>query len=65
LNFEIPNAKLVSPGQPDESVLLRRVGTRGNGRMPQLATSLVDKAAVEMLKEWITTLTSPKNERGN
>jgi uncharacterized repeat protein (TIGR03806 family) len=65
LNFDIQNAKIVSPGKPEESVLLRRVGTRGNGRMPQLATVLVDREAVEMLQEWITTLSSPKNEGGN
>lgn len=65
LNFEIPDAKLVSPGNPGESVLLRRVATRENGRMPPLATSLVDEAAVNMLKDWINTLSSRKKEGGN
>jgi|JI9StandDraft_2_1071091.scaffolds.fasta_scaffold02497_6 uncharacterized repeat protein (TIGR03806 family) len=65
LTFDIPNAKIVAPGKPQESVLLRRVSTRENGKMPQLATSIVDQAAVDMLNEWIRTISSPKNEGGN
>lgn len=65
LNFDIPNAKIVLPGKPGESVLIRRVGTRENGKMPQLATSIVDQAALELLSAWIESLSSPKNEGGN
>lgn len=65
MTFDIPNAKIVSAGKPQESVLLRRVSTRENGKMPQLATSIVDQQAVDLLNEWIRTLSSPKNEGGN
>lgn len=51
--FDIPDARLVAPGDPNRSVLLHRMATRGRGRMPQLATSLVDRQAVELIREWI------------
>lgn len=51
--FEKPDARLIAPGSPDRSVLLHRVGLRGTGQMPQLATSLVDTAALEMLQRWV------------
>ena len=52
----IEQARVVAPGDPERSVLLRRVTQRGPGQMPQLATSVVDAAAVAMLKEWIRSL---------
>lgn len=58
LTFGIPGAKLIAPGKPEESVLLRRVSTRENGKMPQLATVLVDEEAVTMLAAWIKSLES-------
>lgn len=51
--FELPDAKLIAPGHPERSVLLRRMSNREAGHMPPLATSLVDKQAVEMLREWV------------
>ena len=51
--FGLLDARLVSPGHPERSVLLHRVKLRGRGQMPQLATSRIDQPAVEMLTEWI------------
>jgi hypothetical protein len=51
--FKLENAKLVAPGHPERSVLLHRVAMRGRGQMPQLASSVVDEKAVELLREWI------------
>jgi uncharacterized repeat protein (TIGR03806 family) len=65
MNFDIPDAKLIVSGKPDASILMQRVSTRDNGKMPQLATNVVDRAAVEMLREWIISLSSQKNEGGN
>ena len=44
------------PGQPDRSVLLQRMSRRGPDQMPPLATSVVDKEAVRMLREWIAQM---------
>ncbi len=54
--FELPDARLVAPGAPDRSVLLYRMAHRGPGQMPQLATVLVDEAAVALVREWIDSL---------
>ncbi len=51
--FDKPDAKIVAEGDPQRSVLWHRVGMRGPGQMPQLATTVVDEAAVAMLKRWI------------
>ena len=54
--FGLMDARLIAPGSPERSVLLHRVSLRKPGQMPPLATSLVDHAAVDMLREWIRTL---------
>jgi len=54
--FGIENARLIAPGHPERSVLLHRVATRGRGQMPQTATNVVDRDAVELLREWIRQL---------
>jgi uncharacterized repeat protein (TIGR03806 family) len=51
--YGLPDARLVAPGHPERSVLLHRIGHRDNGHMPPLATSVVDREAVEMLRAWI------------
>lgn len=56
--FGKSDARLVAPGNPDRTVLLHRVGLRGPGQMPQLSTSIVDAAAVEMLRDWVKSLAS-------
>ena len=56
--FGMADARLIAPGSPRRSVLLHRVSIRGRGQMPQLATSLVDQQAVDMLTEWIKSMGS-------
>jgi hypothetical protein len=54
--FDLPDARLIAPGSPERSVLLRRLSNRDAGHMPPLATSMVDREAVKMLQEWIKQL---------
>ncbi|MGE0607198.1 MAG: PQQ-dependent sugar dehydrogenase [Pirellulales bacterium] len=58
--FDLTEPRLIASGSPERSVLLHRVAKLGPGRMPQLATSVVDKQAVEMLRAWIKELGSGK-----
>lgn len=51
--FGIDDPAIVASGDPDRSVLLHRVSTLDKGRMPPLASSVVDEAAVRMLRKWI------------
>ena len=52
-SFGIEEARIVAPGDPGRSTLLSRVNRRGPGQMPPLASSVVDHAAVALLKAWI------------
>jgi hypothetical protein len=57
--FGIPDARLVAPGFPERSVLLARMGHRDAGHMPPLATALVDRPAVELIRQWIREMKHP------
>lgn len=54
--FEIPDARLIAPGDPKRSVLLHRMQLRGRGQMPPMASALVDEPAVRLFTEWIESL---------
>jgi len=51
--FGLSDARLIAPGSPERSVLLDRISHRGRGQMPPLATSVVDRDAVELIRDWI------------
>ena len=57
--FGLDDPRIVAAGAPQRSVLLRRIGQRGTGQMPQLSTSVVDRAAVDLLTAWIAGLEGP------
>lgn len=63
--FGIENARIIAPGDPARSVLLYRLSRRGenSGQMPQLATNVVDEAAVKLFTEWIQSLSESKDAR--
>jgi len=52
----IEGALLVSPGKPDASLMLHRIKTKSEGRMPSIGSNQVDKNGVELLTEWIKSL---------
>lgn len=52
-----PEALIVKPGEPENSVLFLRVNRRGTGQMPPLGSNVIDKKSVELLREWIESLT--------
>lgn len=54
--FNLPDAKLIAPGHPERSVLLHRMSLRERGQMPQLATSIADQRAIDMIRKWIEQL---------
>jgi len=54
--FGLPDARLIAAGHPERSVIHERMNRRGPGQMPQLATSIVDEAAVAVVREWIESL---------
>jgi len=52
----IGDPRIVAPGEPDRSVLLERIRTLGPGRMPNVATNVVDEEGAELIREWILGL---------
>ena len=60
--FDVPGAKLIDPGRPERSMLYLRVARRGQGQMPPLATSVIDRQAVKLLREWITRMKPTSSE---
>ena len=55
----IAEARIVAAGDPARSLLLHRVQTLGDGRMPNVGSNLVDERAVALLADWIDTLETP------
>ncbi len=54
--FDIPEARLVAAGSPERSIVLSRMSRRGPGQMPQLATTIVDERALDLVRRWIESL---------
>lgn len=52
----IAGAKVVVPGDPSKSILLRRASLVGENQMPPLGRNVVDETAVSLLSKWIATL---------
>lgn len=46
----------ISPGDPDDSVLVKRMSLRDGDQMPPLGTEQVDEDAVELIRAWIDGL---------
>ena len=51
------NPVIISPGNPDQSVLVLRMEDSAEHRMPPLASRLVDTQAMAVIREWISGLT--------
>lgn len=45
--------RVIAPGMPEHSMIVQRISRLGNGRMPPVATRVVDESAVQLLTEWI------------
>jgi uncharacterized repeat protein (TIGR03806 family) len=52
----IADAKLITPGDPNKSIIWHRMKVLDENRMPPLATSIVDEYGVPLIEEWIRFL---------
>jgi glucose/arabinose dehydrogenase len=62
--YGVEGAKLIHPGDPEKSILLRRISHRDKGHMPPLATARVDQDTVQLMRDWIIELGKSKNLGG-
>jgi uncharacterized repeat protein (TIGR03806 family) len=51
-----PNARLIAPGAPENSVILERMSRRDHDQMPPLGSFIVDEDGVALMTEWIQQL---------
>lgn len=50
--------RIVAPGAPERSVLVKRMRALDETRMPKLATHVVDEAGVALVESWVRSLSS-------
>ncbi len=55
-DLDIAGAVLLAPGDPNRSLLFARMNIRGEGQMPQLATTRVDPRGTALVGAWIQML---------
>lgn len=55
-DFEIKDARLLAPGDPDKSLVLHRMNKLGLGRMPHVASNVVDAEGAGIVREWISKM---------
>ena len=61
----IENGKIIAAGEPDRSLLLHRMETLGQGRMPTIGSNIADQQAIAVIKQWIEGMkakTSPEEK---
>ncbi len=58
--FKLDDPRLLVPGDPHRSMVYHRMRLQGLGRMPHIASKLVDEDAVSLIAEWIKQLPAPK-----
>jgi uncharacterized repeat protein (TIGR03806 family) len=54
--FNLPEPKVLVPGDPARSLVLRRMELTGLGRMPHIASRVVDRHGVKLIREWLAAL---------
>ncbi|HEY1192171.1 MAG TPA: PQQ-dependent sugar dehydrogenase, partial [Gemmata sp.] len=55
-DFGLPDAKIVSPGDPYKSVLFYRMAKFGRGRMPHLGSEFPHAQGLDVIGQWIASL---------
>ncbi|MDZ4405209.1 PQQ-dependent sugar dehydrogenase [Prosthecobacter sp.] len=50
----LADARVISPGKPEQSVLLARIARSGNGHMPMIGAREVDPHGFRVLWDWIS-----------
>jgi uncharacterized repeat protein (TIGR03806 family) len=56
--FDQTDPRIFVPGQPDRSMVLYRMQKLGLGRMPHVASNIVDEEAAKLIAQWIQKMGS-------
>lgn len=52
-SFDLKDPRLLVPGDPSRSMIYHRMTRLGLGRMPHIASNVVDEQAVTLIRKWI------------
>jgi hypothetical protein len=52
----VENAQLIAPGHPEQSMMVYRIETLSEGRMPSIGSNQIDEQGVQLLKDWIKSI---------
>ncbi len=61
-DFGLPDARIVAPGDPYRSVLFYRMAKFGRGRMPHLGSEFPHAQGMDVIGQWIASLSNPPLE---
>jgi putative heme-binding domain-containing protein len=62
--FGIPDAKVITPGDPSHSILFYRLSKSGKGHMPYLGSSVIDPAGLDVIYRWIESFNKSEQKTG-
>ncbi len=51
--FDIPDVRIVAPGDPTRSLIYFRMAKTGPGRMPHIGSEIVDAQGLQVVHDWI------------
>jgi uncharacterized repeat protein (TIGR03806 family) len=54
--FDLRDPRVIVPGDPDRSLVAFRMSRLGLGRMPHVASNVVDEKGVRLIRDWIKQL---------
>ncbi len=61
-SFDIPDGRIVTPGHPERSLIPYRMAKLGLGRMPHVASLVVDEKGLKLLQDWIQQLPAQETQ---
>jgi uncharacterized repeat protein (TIGR03806 family) len=61
--FDVKDGRVLVPGHPERSLIHKRMALLGLGRMPHVASLVVDDKAVKLIGDWIRQLPHPGQKR--
>jgi uncharacterized repeat protein (TIGR03806 family) len=64
-SFGIADARLLAPGKPESSIIFHRMTTTASGRMPPVASTVVDEHGARLIAEWIRQVPEEKVGRSS
>ena len=54
--FDLKDPRILVPGDPERSMIYHRMTRTGLGRMPHIASNVVDDDAVKLIRDWIKAM---------